>query len=309
MRVIEFEQYGGAEVLTQAERPEPEPGQGQVLVRVSATTVNPVDWLTRSGVLASFTPHLHPPYVLGWDLAGTVERDGGGYRAGQRVVAYVPWFAVGTGTYSELVVVEPGWLAPVPDGLDDVTAATVPLNGITARQALDLVRVNAGQTLVVTGASGAVGGFAVQLAAAAGAHVIAVAGAGDEEHVRGLGAKEVLARGDAAALVAAVHELVPGGADAVLDATPVGPELIGAVRDGGTFVTVLDPAIPPAERGVRVDKISSQPDSAQLADLVRAVAAGELTTRVAATLPLAQAADAHVRAEAGGLRGKIVLTL
>jgi NADPH:quinone reductase len=307
MRVIEVREFGGPEVLVEVQRPEPEPGPGQVAVRVRAAGVNPADWLTRAGALAPLMTHLPLPVVLGWDLAGAVERDGGGFTAGQRVAGMVPWFGTGAGTNAEVVLAEPGWLAPVPDGVDDVTAGALPLNGLTARQALDLTAVPAGGTLLVTGASGAVGGYAVQLAAAAGVEVLAVASTGDEEWVAGLGAKHVLARAGAADLAAAARRLVAGGVDAVLDTAPVGPELIAAVRDGGAFTSVLDATTPAAERGVRVAKVGVVPDGAALRELLGAVAAGALRVRVAGTVPLAQAAAAHERAAAGGLRGKLVL--
>lgn len=309
MRVVEISRYGGPEVLVTAERPDPQAGPGQVLVRVHAATVNPADWLTRAGYLASLTPHLTPPLVPGWDLAGTVVTAGGGFAAGQRVAGTVPWFTTGAGTYAELVAADPSWLAPVPDAVDDVTAAAVALNGLTARQGLDLLALQPGQRLLVTGASGAVGGYAAQLAAHAGAQVVAVASAGDEAHVRSLGAHDLLPRLEPAALVTAVHGLVPGGADAVFDAVPVGPALVGAARDGGTFLTVLDTGVPAEERGVRPVKVGVVPDGAGLADLLQAVAQGRLTVRVVDTLPLEEAAKAHERAEAGGLRGKLVLTL
>jgi NADPH:quinone reductase-like Zn-dependent oxidoreductase len=157
----------------------------------------------------------------------------------------------------------------------------------------------------VTGASGAVGGFAVQLAAARGIPVVAVASYGDDERVRALGASEVLPRTED--LVAAVRRLAPDGIDAVLDAVPVGPQLIGAVRDGGTFVTVVDPAVPAAERGVRVAKVSVRPDAGQLAELLADLAAGRLATAVARRMPLTEAGTALKLAAGGGLRGKVVL--
>lgn len=307
MKVIEVGAFGGPEVLVAAERDEPVPGPGEVAVRVQAAAVNPVDLWTRAGALAALVPDLRPPFVLGWDLAGSVAAAGGGFAGGQRVAGMIPWFAAQAGAYAEVVAADASWLAPVPDGLDDVVVATVPLNGLTARQALDLTPVPAGGTLLVTGASGAVGGFAVQLAAAAGIEVVAVASDGDGEWVAGLGAKHVLGRGTAAELVDAVRAVVPGGVDAVLDAVPLGPELIGAARDGGAFTTVTDPAVPHGERGIRVAKVSVTPDAAALADLLDAVAGGRLRTRVAATLPLAEAAEAHRRAQRPGLRGKLVL--
>jgi NADPH:quinone reductase-like Zn-dependent oxidoreductase len=307
MRVIEVRGFGGPEVLVEVQRPEPEPGAGQVAVRVRAAGVNPVDRLTRAGVLAPMIGHLPLPLVLGWDLAGTVERDGGGFTTGQRVAGMVPWFASGAGSYAEVVLADAGWLAPVPDGVDDVTAGALPLNALTAEQALDLTAVPAGGTLLVTGASGAVGGYAVQLAAAAGAEVLAVASAGDEEWVAGLGAEHVLARAGAGDLAAAVRGRVAGGVDAVLDAAPVGPQLVAAARDGGTFTAVLDATAPAAERGVRVAKVSVVPDADALRRLLDAVAAGALAVRVAGTVPLGRAREAHERAAAGGLRGKLVL--
>jgi NADPH:quinone reductase len=305
MRAIQLDKYGG--LVRPVERPEPEPGPAQVRVRLHAATVNPVDWLTASGALAAMTPHLSPPFVLGWDAVGEIDAVGGdtAFTVGQQVAAMSLWFERGAGTWAESVVLDAAGIAPLPDGVDPVQAATIPLNGQTARQALDLVAPQAGQELLVTGASGAVGGFAVQLAAVRGVRVVAVASHGDEERVRALGAAEVLPRVDD--LVAAVRAARPDGVDSVLDAVPVGPQLIGAVRDGGTFVTVLDPATPPTERGIRVDKVSCRPDAGQLAELLEALASGRLTTAVAQHVPLVDAAKALELATGGGLRGKIVL--
>lgn len=313
MRVIEVRRYGGPEVLVEAERPEPRPEPGRVRVRVEAAPVNPVDLWTREGGTAALTPGLAPPFVLGWELAGTVLDDGEGFSAGQPVAGMVPWFGVATaghGAYAEIVSAEPGWLAPLPAGVDLVPASTVALNGQTAAQALDLAGLRAGDSVLVTGASGLVGGFAVQLAAAAGVHVVAVAaGADDEPYLAGLGAKQVLPRTAPADLAAAVRAAHPAGVDALVDAALLGPPAIGAVRDGGMFVSVTGPATPAPERGVRVEAVRTEPDAAQLADLLAAVADGRLTTRVAGTLPLSAAAEAHRRLAAGGLRGRLVLTL
>ncbi|MGE3288946.1 MAG: zinc-binding dehydrogenase, partial [Pseudonocardia sp.] len=218
---------------------------------------------------------------------------------GTRIAAMIPWFATRRGAYAEVVAVDATWIAPVPEGLDDAVAATVPLAGLTARQALALAAVPDGGSLLVTGASGAVGAFAVQLAVQAGTEVYAVASAGDEEWVSGLGAAHVLGRDALAGPLPPV--------DAVLDAAPAGPGLIAAVRDGGSFVAVTDPTTPATERDVRVAKVSVTPDAGMLAELLDAVAAGRLRTRVAATLPLAEAAAAHRRLAAGGVRGKLVL--
>lgn len=289
MKVIETGSFGDPDVLALADRGAPVAGPDEVVVRVRAATVNPVDLATRAGVFGGFRA---PPFVLGWDVSGTA--------AGERVVGMIPWFAARAGAYAEEVALTREWLVPLPDALDDAVAATVPLNGLTARQALDLAAVPAGGTLLVTGASGAVGGYAVQLAAAAGVEVLAVASAGDEEWVAGLGAARVLGRDALTGELPAV--------DAVLDAAASAePRLTATVRDGGAFVAVTEPATPAPERGVRVARVSVTPDAAALAALVDAVAAGRLRTRVAATLPLADAAVAHRRLQAGGVRGKLVL--
>lgn len=306
MRAIEVQRFGGPEVLQEVERSDPAPAQGKVLVKVTAAAVQPVDLFARAGGFGPANPEL--PMLLGWDLAGEV-LDGGGtaFTAGQRVAGMVPWFAErGTvGTYASVVSVSPSWIAVVPDGVDLVAASTVPLNAQTARQVLDLIGATAGQTLLVTGASGGVGGFVVELAVADGLHVIAVASTGDEAFVASLGAKEVLGRSSVEDLVARF----PGGVDAVVDGAGLGPAAIAVVRDGGAFVAVTDPAQPAAERGIRTQTVHVEPAPENLAGLLSAVAAGRLTTRVAGTLPLARAAEAHERVAAGGLRGKLVLTM
>jgi NADPH2:quinone reductase len=292
MFVVEVSGYGDADLLQGAQRPEPAPVPGRVPVRVTAAVVNPVDTWTRAGVMAGALPDLRPPFVLGWDFAGVTPD-------GSPVAGLVPWFAEGghTGTYTEVLLADPAWLAPIPAGVDPVDAATVALNGLTAQQALTMLGLPAGARVLVTGASGGVGGFAVQLAAAAGLDVTAVASTGDEAFVAGLGAKEVLARGAA----------VPAAAfDGVLNAAAA-DGVIAAVRDGGAFVTVTDPSVPRTERGIRVSKVGVEPDSAGLAALLGDLAMGRLVTRVAGRMPLSDAAVAHRRVEAGGLRGKLVL--
>jgi len=309
MKVIEVNEYGEPDVLAEAERPEPVPAGGQVRVRVSATTVNPADLWARAGLFSAALPGVTPPLVLGWDFAGVLLDPAPGLAAGQAVAGLYPWFAnaTGTGTYTEVLLADPAWLAPLPDGADPAQAATIAMNGQTSVQALGFLGLQPGQTLLVTGASGTVGGLAVQLAAAAGAHVIAVASSGDEEWVRSLGAKEVLGRLANAEVARAVRELVPDGVDAALDAVAGGPDLIGAVRDGGRYVAVTGPSQPAPERGIAITAARAEPDREHLEGLLGQLASGQLRTRIAGTLPLAQAAQAHRRVAAGGLRGKLVL--
>lgn len=310
MRVVEVGEYGGPEVLRDAERPDPRPAPGRVRVRIAAATVNPADLWTRAGAVQALTPGLTPPFLLGWDLAGTVLESSAGFTAGQRVVGMVPWFGVagdGIGTYAEIVSALPEWLAPLPAGVDFAAAATLGMNAQTAAQSLDLLGLRAGQTVLVTGASGSVGGFAVELAAAAGAHVLALAGGPDDEaHLAGLGAKQVVPRTAPESLAAAVRALHPAGVDGVLDAALLGQPVLGAVADGGVFISASGPG-PVAERDIRVQAVETEPDGSRLADLAADLAAGRLTTRVQATLPLARAAEAHRRAAAPGHRGKLVL--
>ncbi len=291
MKVIEVSEYGGPEVLRVAERDEPAPGSGQVVVRVRAANVNPTDLGARTGHGPRGVPD--PPFVLGWDFAGDVGDD--------RVVGMIQWYDQhgSVGAYAEAIAVDEDWIVPLPEGLDYVEAATIPLNALTAVQGLELLAAPDGATVLVTGASGAVGGFAVQLAAQAGHHVIAVASDGDEAWVSSLGAAEVLPRD------ADLGSIDP--VPAVFDAVPLGEPAFAAVEDGGTIVSTRKvPDADPA-RGIRQQVFLIHHDRHELARLVDEVAQGRLKTRVDRTLPLAEAAEAHCLNEAGGLRGKVVL--
>jgi NADPH:quinone reductase-like Zn-dependent oxidoreductase len=301
MQVAEVSEFGGPEVLHLAERPDPAPAPGDVVVRIRAANVNPTDLATRAGVHSP--PGLELPYVPGWDLAGAVTATGGevdGFSPGDRVVGMIPFGRIGgrVGAYAQAAAVDPAWLAPLPGEVDDAIAATLALNALTARQALDLIGVPPGSTLLVTGASGAVGGFATQLAARAGLRVLAQASHDDAEWVGSLGATEVLARdADLAGI---------GPVDALLDAVPLGPASAACLRDGGIAVFTRPPGAEPSG-AVRFETVRVQPDSVALTALAEDLCAGRLRTRVAEVLPLAAAARAHALAQAGGLRGKVVL--
>lgn len=301
MRVVEVTRLGGPEVLGVAERPEPQPGPGQVVVRVGAANVNPTDLGARRGAGRVAPPD--PPFVLGWDVAGEVSAVGEGsdLEIGDRVVGMVQWYEAGgsVGAYAESVAFDSDWLVPLPDSLDYEIACTIPLNALTARQGLELLDAPDGCDLLVTGASGAVGSFTVQLAKAAGHRVIAQAGRDDEDWPRELGADEVLPRDTDLSSI----EPVP----AVFDAVPLGEAALAALEDGGAVVTTRRvPEADPARR-IRQESFLVHHDRNALRELVDAVAAGELRTRVDRTLPLAEAAEAHRLVEAGGLHGKVVL--
>lgn len=303
MRVCEVAEFGGPEVLRLAERPWPTPGAGEVVVAIAATNVNPTDLGARSGAHRRRMPDLRPPFVPGWDLAGTITKVGDGverYRPGDPVVGMIPWVRIGGqfGAYAQAAAVDPEWLAPRPAGVDDVLGATIPLNTLTARQALDLLGLQQGSTLLITGASGAVGGFATQLAVRDGLRVLAVASDGDEEWVRSLGPEAVLGRSTELA------ELDP--VDAVLDAVPVGAVAAVPVKRDGAALFTRSVEVPDRP-DLRVETPLVHTDSRALAELTELVAAGELRGRVARTLDLGEAPEAHRLAEHGGLRGKLVL--
>jgi NADPH:quinone reductase len=302
MRAVAVTALGGPEVLQVVERPDPVPAAGEVLVRVRAACVNPADIGARVGQIPGGP--VPPPYLLGWDIAGEVVQVGTGVTdlgVGQSVVGMIPWHLTrgAVGGYVQFVAADAEWLVPAPAGLDPVVASTVPLNALTAHRALDIMALSQPTTVLVTGASGAVGGFAAQLAVRAGHRVLASATHDDEEWVRGLGVDTVIPR---SADLAAT-----GPVPAVLDAVPVGEPAGAAVADGGVLVTTRPtPPVDPA-RGVRQEIVMVRPDRPALRALVEAVADGRLRIRVAAALPLTEAAEAHRRFEAGGLRGKLVL--
>jgi NADPH:quinone reductase-like Zn-dependent oxidoreductase len=182
MRVAEVSEFGGPEVLRIAERPDPVAGPGEVLVNIRAAAINPTDLGTRAGQAKRRLPDLEPPFVPGWDLAGEV------VETGERVVGMIPFVRIGgrVGSYAEAAALDPDWLAPLDAGVDFETGATLPLNALTANEALGMLALQPGARLLVTGAGGAVGGFATQLGTEAGLEVVAVAGRGDEDWVAGL---------------------------------------------------------------------------------------------------------------------------
>ncbi|MDQ7908000.1 NADP-dependent oxidoreductase [Phytohabitans sp. ZYX-F-186] len=307
MRAVTITEYGGPEVLRVTDQPLPEPGPGQLRVRVRAAPVQPVDLATGAGAFADRVPP-RPPFVPGWDLAGTVDAVGEGvtgFRPGDEVVGMRHWFhSGGGGTQAEYALLDAAHTATAPAGVEPAAAATLPLNALTAAQALDLTGLTAG-TIAVTGAAGAVGAYAAQLAVHRGLTVYAVAGAQDEEFVRGIGAVFVpRARNVAAAVRAAAG----GPVDAAFDPAFAGAPVLGAVRDGGTFVAGAGPLAPPPERGIRTTGVEVEPDGDRLATLVALAERGGLALRVAATLPLSEAATAHALLAKGGVRGRLVLT-
>lgn len=312
MRAVGLTSFGDPDVLHVVDLPMPLPGDGEVRIKVAAATVNPSDAALRAG---AFGPPPHgdgPPYVAGWELAGVVDAVGSGAGAGvgvgDRVFAIVFPYATGRGAQAEYVVVSRDSVALVPDGASLAEAATLPMNGLTARQALDTLDLRPGQILAVTGAAGAVGGYVMQLARADGLRVIGDASPADVDLVKSLGADVVVERGPDVA--AAIRRQVPEGVDAVVDTALIGPPVLAAIRDGGQLIAVR-PFAGETERSITVTLVfvlDYVHEAAKLAELARLAENGTLTLRVAEEIPAAEAARAHRQLEAGGTRGRLVLT-
>ncbi|MFD5409794.1 NADP-dependent oxidoreductase [Streptomyces nojiriensis] len=290
--------FGGPERVELAEVPAPRPAAGQLRVKVTAAGLNPVDGAVVAGVFGGAGQRLG----LGWDVSGEIDEIGAGVSGrsvGDRVVGLHYGQVKPLGTHAQYVVLDATAVASAPAAVDAVTAAGLPLAGLTAARAVDLLGLAPGSSVLITGAAGVVGGLAVQLAVRAGLVVTALAGAEDEEFVRSLGATGFVPRG----------EVPAGPVDGVLDAAVLGGAALGSVRDGGVYVGLIPNHAPAAERGVRVVEQEVAADGAHLARLVALVDEGALTLRVADTFPLGEAAEAHARLATPGVRGRIILTV
>lgn len=305
MRAVAADEFGAPDVLSLRDLADPPVGPDTVLVAVAAAGVNPVDWKVLQGGLAAAIP-THFPLVPGWDVAGTVAAVGPAvteFEPGQRVVGYNRRDHVQHGTFAELTPAPVRCLAPAPDGADLVALAGLPLAGLTALQCLEAAHVGDGDVVLVHNGAGGVGSFAVQLAAARGARVVATAGPHNHDHVRALGGEPV-PYGDA--MAEAVRD-VAGRVDAVVDLFGGGAveASLPLVADAGRVVSVADPGVR-TSGGVYV---FVRPDAAQLADLAAMVGDGRLRVDVAETFPLERAADALRRNADGHVRGKVVVTV
>ena len=287
--------------------PEPQAGPGEVRIRVHAAAVNPTDTLTRAGAKKLTAP---PPHVPGMDAAGVIDQVGPdvGDRLtpGQRVVALV--VPNGShGAYAEQIVVPATSVVPAPAGVDLPAASTLLMNAMTARLALDSLALSPDDTLAVTGAAGAFGGYVVQLARADGLRVIADAKPADRDLVQGFGADHVVDRGDD--VVTRIREIAPDGVAGLADGALLNERAIPAIADGGRLATVRG-WDGPAERGIKVHPVMvprGANDTTGLDRLARQAEDGVVSLRVAQVFPAEQAPEAHRRLEAGGVRGRLVL--
>ncbi|WP_066370058.1 NADP-dependent oxidoreductase [Herbidospora mongoliensis] len=306
MRAVVVKAYGGPEALLTVEVPTPEPGPGQVRITVEAAAINPVDLFIRSGGLTFHGAPAREQTGIGCDVAGVVEalgEDVTDVKIGDRVIAASTHsgFSRDLGPYADQAIIAVDELAPAPAEWPAEQAASLPLPGLTAWQCLDIVALPAGATLLVTGAAGGVGAMLVQLGTLRGLTVVAVARSSDESYVRELGAGYFVDD------VAKVRELLPEGVDAAVDPAKLVQDAHDAVRDGGTFVAVVADGGPEDGRGIASQVMWAHPAREQLDALVALVDEGKLKVRVAGTLPLDQAAEAHARMAEGGLRGRLVL--
>ncbi len=302
MKASILHEYGGPEKLKYEDFPDPIPGEGEVLVRQAATSVNPVDWKMRSGAAKERFP-VEFPGILGRDVAGVVRALGPkvtGFAPGDKVIALAP------NTYAELVVVKAADLVHLPEGLDLIQAAALPLVTLTGEQLISRgAKIQSGQTILVTGAIGAVGRTAVFVAKKAGAKVIAGVRTSQLKEAAGLGADEVLALDDEAAIAQL------GFVDAIADTVngETAQKLIAKVKQGGTFASVLGPpANAKLHPTVHVESVRAVPDAAMLRTLAEDIHAGRFNIPIDRMLPLEKAGEAQAAAEKGGIAKVLLLT-
>jgi NADPH:quinone reductase-like Zn-dependent oxidoreductase len=311
MKAVRFHEFGGPEVLRYEDVEQPVPGSAEVLLRVAATSFNGIDAGIRSGNMQGPFP-VTLPHTPGIDVAGTVDALGEGVEnvaVGDEVIGFLPMVAPGAS--AEHVIVPAEILTAAPTSIPLADAASLPEVGLTAWQALfDLAGLKAGQRLLINGAGGAVGGYAIQLAKRADAYVIATASARSSESVRTAGADEVIDH-TTTDVVAAVSEPV----DVLLNLAPVDPDQLAAlaskVRDGGVVVitTVWMEAPADEDRGVRGIQVFVNSDAGQLSQLVGLIDKDELRVDVAERVPLAELQTVHAKADAGELPGKVVIVV
>lgn len=307
MRAIQFHEYGGPEVLRYEEVQTPAPGQGEVVVKVHATSVNPIDWKIRAGYLAKARV-LEFPYIPGWDFSGTIAAAGEGvssWKNGDEVFGH-PQLA-GNGTYAEYVCVPASICARKPASIDHIHAGAIPLVALTAWQALfEHANLQTGHTVLIQSGAGGVGTFAIQFAKAAGARVVTTASARNFDLLRELGADEVIDYNTTR------FEDVVSNVDLVVDgmAGEVRERSWKTLKPGGILVALT--GAPPndtaaGERGVRQKTMLVHPDAAQLTKIAELVDSGKVRVIVDAVVPLPEAARAHQLNQSGHTRGKIVI--
>jgi NADPH:quinone reductase-like Zn-dependent oxidoreductase len=304
MKAIRIHRFGGPEVLQLDEIDMPAADEGELLIRVAAASINPVDYKIRRGGYPRVKPE-DLPVTLGRDVAGVVEKGAGGFKQGDEVYAHLDW---ADGGYAQYALCAPAGAAAKPRTLDMITAAAVPLAATTAWQGLfDHGGLTAGQSVLIHGAAGGVGGFAVQFAKARGAHVIATASGDGVQTVRDYGADEVIDYRrqkfeDVAKDVDLVFDLIGGETQ---------DRSFAVLKPGGALIsTVQDPdKTRAAEKRLKTERYMATPNGGQLREIGDLIDAGKVKVSVAKTFPLAEAAAAHRFLEEEHPHGKVVLTV
>lgn len=310
VRAVGLSAFGEPEVLAAVERDVPALAPTDVRIRVRAAAVNPTDLVLRAGARAQSLAPFPPPYVPGMDAAGTVEAVGDAVTRlapGDRVMAVVlPW-RPGGGAQTAVLVAPEASVARVPPSVSIEEAATLPMNGLTAIEALDMIDVPAGGTLAITGGTGWLATLAIVLAKARGLRVIADAPPDEHQRVRAAGADAVVERGDGVAQ--RIRAIAPDGVDAVLDTALVGVPVLGAIRDGGAWAVVRNQQ-DDTERGIvrhNVSVAGRLSDTDALEQIAALAGSGAIPIEIAGTYPPEQAAEAHRRQAAGGVRGRLLI--
>lgn len=306
MKAVFYEQYGDPDVLQYGDQPDPKVGPDAVLVEVRASSVNPVDWKVAAGYLDGALP-AYFPVIPGWDVAGVVTQPGPSvteFQAGDEVIGYVRMDTVGLGTFAEQVAAPVRTLARKPRNVSWAEAATMPLAGLTAYQALKAVGTSEGETVLVHNGAGGVGTYAIQIAKAWGARVLATASEKNHDFLRSLGA-EPLTYGEG--IAQRIADAAPDGVDAIVDF--VGGDDWAAslehLNTPGRVASVADAEV--KEKGGSY--VFVRPDPADLLALTELVESGGVKPVLAESFPLERAADAFRSSMEGHVRGKIAVTV
>ena len=313
MKAVVINEFGGKETLTLTDAPKPQPAADEVLVRIKAAGVNPVDWKIREGWLKDLLPHEFP-IILGWDLAGVIEETGervDRFSKGDHVFAYNRRPVVQHGTYAEYASVPESYVSRSPESLSFEESASIPLAALTAYQAIyDAVQLQDGQSILIVGASGGVGGFAVQFASLIGANVTAIASEKNHAYLQGLGAEHAICytKGD---FQESFKEIHPTGANVVFDL--IGGETLKkaghCVKSGGKIVSITDDPGPhvPRDKNIQCHFVFVEPNANQLDHIREMVDSEKLRTHLSAVYSLPDVHKAHADMETGHTCGKIVL--
>jgi NADPH:quinone reductase-like Zn-dependent oxidoreductase len=310
MRAVGFKEFGDPEVLEVIKLPDVAPGKGEIKVENYASAVNPTDIVSRSGLIKQFIKDFSLPCVPGMDFAGKVKEVGDGVETGIKVGDDVMGMVMPSGThgaYSDQLILNQFAVVKIPKGVSHVEASTLPMNGLTARLSLDLLNLNKGQIIAVTGGPGAYGGYAIQLAKADGLIVIADSNEQDIDLLKNLGVDHIVPRGKN--FVEEIKKIFPEGVDGIADGALLNESAIGAVKDNGSFTSVRN-FIGEPQRNINFTATwvsEYNCDLEKLDRLRQQVEDGLISLRVADTVKPENTAEAHRKLDAGGTRGRMVI--